>query len=75
MEDNQSAIIISADEFFRIKARHYQARLGFIRDRVKHGEVKLIPVKSQENRADGFTKNLHSAKTFTIWAKRVFGEE
>ena len=60
--DNESAIKISYNLVQHSKTKHIEIRHHFIRDHVKHGEIDIIHVGTQEQLADIFTKPLDEAR-------------
>ena len=55
--DNMGAIYMSENDGLK-KSRHIDIRYHFIREYVDQGIVKIVFVKSEDNKADPFTKNL-----------------
>ena len=55
--DNMGAIYMSENDGLK-KSRHIDIRYHFIREYVDQGIVKIVFVKSEDNKADTFTKNL-----------------
>jgi hypothetical protein len=60
--DNESAIKISYNPVQHSKTKHIKIRHHFIRDHVKHGEIDIIHVGTQEQLADIFMKPLDEAR-------------
>jgi len=60
--DNQAAISIANNPVFHAKTKHFNIKLFFLRDVQKHGDVKLLYCKSDEQVADIFTKPLSLGK-------------
>ena len=55
--DNMGAIYMSENDGLK-KSRHIDIRYHFIREYVDQGIVKIVFVKSEDNKDDPFTKNL-----------------
>ena len=55
--DNIGAIYMSENDGLK-KSRHIDIRYHFIREYVDQGIVKIVFVKSEDNKVDPFTKNL-----------------
>ena len=60
--DNQSAIKISLNPVQHSKTKHIDIRHHFIRDHIKHGDIEVIYINSQEKLADICTKPLDEAR-------------
>nr|GMD89755.1 Retrovirus-related Pol polyprotein from transposon TNT 1-94 [Ipomoea batatas] len=60
--DNQAAIAISKDPVFHGKTKHFKIKLYHLREEQKHGEVKLLYCKTEDQIADVFTKALSKAR-------------
>jgi hypothetical protein len=58
--DNVGAIFMSENATATNRTRHVDARYHFIREFIMDGFIKVIFVKSEENKADPFTKNVKS---------------
>jgi hypothetical protein len=56
--DNSSAIFLSKNPAFHSNTKHISIKYHFIRDLAEDNQVKLQPVKTQEQLADIFTKAL-----------------
>ena len=60
--DNKSAINLTKNPIINGRSKHIDLRFHFIRDCVKHGDIVVKYVKTQEQRADILTKPLTAAK-------------
>jgi hypothetical protein len=56
--DNVGAIFMSENVSTSSRTRHVDIRYHYVREYVEEGFIKIIFVKSAENIADGFTKNI-----------------
>ena len=55
--DNVGAIFMSANQTATGRTKHIDIRTNFVREYVEDGLIKIIFVKSEDNKSDGFTKN------------------
>ena len=69
MCDNVGAIFLSYNAKNSNRTKHVDIRAHFVRQYVEDGVVKIIFVRSEENKADTFTKNV-SGKIFRKHAIR-----
>ncbi|RVW95066.1 Retrovirus-related Pol polyprotein from transposon RE1 [Vitis vinifera] len=67
--DNQAAIAISNDSVFHGKTKHFKIKLYHLREEQKHGEVKLLYCKTEDQIADVLTKALPKARFETLRGK------
>jgi hypothetical protein len=58
--DNIGAIFMSENASATSRTRHVDARYHFVREFVEDGFLKIVFVKSNDNRSDIFTKNISS---------------
>jgi len=56
--DNVGAIFMAENSCSGAHTRHIDTRYHFIREHVEDGFIKIVFVKSSENCADTFTKNI-----------------
>ena len=56
--DNQNALFIADNLVFHEKSKHIAIRFHYIRDIIVHRDLDLIYIKTDDNKADGFTKGL-----------------
>ena len=57
--DNVGAIFMTENVSTSSRTKHVDIRYHFVREFVEEGFLKIIFVKTVENVADGFTKNIH----------------
>jgi hypothetical protein len=76
--DNMGAIFMTENSSSGTRTRHIDTRWHFVRELVEGKVVEIVFVKSAENKADGFTKNL-SGELFEahvgdfVWDKSEVG--
>ena len=56
--DNVGAIFMTENPNSGVRTRHVDTRYHFVREHVEDGFIKIVFVKSEENDADIFTKNV-----------------
>ena len=56
--DNVGAIQLANKSTGSQRTRHIDIRTHFVREYVEDGTVKIVFVRSKDNLADGFTKNV-----------------
>ena len=77
--DNIGAIFMAENASTSERTKHIDLRTSFVREMIVDKEVKIIFVKSEENKSDGLTKNLgsdlHNKHRETYVDKRNYWEE
>jgi hypothetical protein len=56
--DNVGAIFIAENASATSRTKHIDVRYHFIRELIEDGTIKIVFVKSENNKADMFTKNV-----------------
>ena len=56
--DNTGAITIANESGITKGARHYRAKVHYLRETIEMGDVKISKVHTDDNLADPFTKAL-----------------
>ena len=56
--DNVGTIFMAENNTATSRTRHVDARYHFVREFIEEGYIKVIFVRSENNRSDGFTKNV-----------------
>lgn len=73
MVDNVGAIFLAQNHSVSQRTRHIDVRYHFVRNYIENGIVKINFVRSEENDADLFTKNLKQ-ETYTKHSDKLFGQ-
>ena len=60
MCDNTGEIFLSSNQESR-RTKYLDTKYHFVRDYVENGVVKVVYIKTEDNLADPFTKNVNSA--------------
>ena len=56
--DNIGAIYLAKNQVLSNRTKHIGVRYHFVREYIEDGIIKIVFVRSKENNADVFTKNL-----------------
>ncbi|GJV31264.1 retrotransposon protein, putative, ty1-copia subclass [Tanacetum coccineum] len=73
--DNTGAIAIAKDDGVTKGARHFRAKVHYLRETIKMGDVRIEKIDTDDNLADPFQRLWHSSMTFpnelgiSEWAK------
>ena len=68
-EDNQSLIRLAEEESLREGTKHLGAKLAFIRKYLKDGTIKFKYTRTEDNKADMFTKAFDGTKFTNLRVK------
>jgi hypothetical protein len=60
--DNLSSIRLAENPVFHARTKHIEVHYLYIREKVLEDEIEMVPIKTEEQNADIFTKSLHSEK-------------
>ena len=60
--NNQSAIRLAENSMFHARTKHVEVHYHFIREKVLKEEIKMEPIKTDDQIADLFTKGLNTSK-------------
>ena len=61
-EDNRAAQLMCHNEKSNKGAKHFEVRVRFLQERVQDGTVRFIPIATDNQTADIFTKPLSEVK-------------
>ncbi|GJS12645.1 hypothetical protein Tco_0407117 [Tanacetum coccineum] len=64
--DNTGAIAIAKDDGVTKGARHFRAKVHYLRETIKMGDVRIEKIDTDDNLADPFTKALAFPKAIRI---------
>jgi hypothetical protein len=74
--DNIGAIFMAENVSTSQRTKHIDTRYHFVREFVEEGFIKIIFVRTKENRSDGFTKNvtgeIYDAHVETYMAEKTY---
>ena len=62
LTDSEAALKLANNPEFHKRTKHIDITYHFIRECIKDGKVKVIPVRTTDQLADGFTKGLNKHK-------------
>jgi len=76
--DNMGAIFMAGNASSSVRTRHVDTRYHFVRELVEDKIVEIMFVKTEDNKADGFTKNVRGDvferhTTEFVWEKEECG--
>ena len=60
--DNLSSIRLAENPVFHARTKHIEVHYHYIREKVLEGEIEMVPIKTEEQNADIFTKGLQRRK-------------
>ena len=74
--DNSGALFLAENEYATQRTKHIDIRYHFIRQHVENGDMKMNLIKSENNLADIFTKNLgHKLFWFHTYAMMDWNDD
>ena len=62
LTDSEAALKLANNPKFHKRTKHIDITYHFIRECIKDGKVKVIPIRTIDQLADGFTKGLNKHK-------------